>query len=84
MESLQRHTERRQGRKPVPEDVVSRLTELQRLTLVRLESFGWAIRYVRRPLFNDQVVIVTDPTGKDVAILTEDGKLDRSSRLRIR
>lgn len=78
------YRERRQGQKSVPDDVMSRLTELQRLTLARLESFGWSIKYVRRPLFNDQVVIVSDPTGKDFAVLDEEGRLDRSSRLKIR
>ena len=76
--------ERRQGQKAVPDDVFTRLTELQRLSLARLESFGWTIRLVRRPLFEDQVIVVADPTGKDVAILDEDGQLDRDTPITIR
>lgn len=78
------YKERRQGKKAIPDDVLNRLTELQRLTLARLESFGWSIKLVRRPLFEDQVIIVSDPTGKDVAILDEEGQLDRSTQLTIR
>ena len=78
------YRERRQGQKAVPDDVISRLTELQRLSLARLESFGWSIKLVRRPLFGDLVIVVSDPTGKDVAVLDEEGQLDRTTQLTIR
>jgi hypothetical protein len=78
------YKERRQGQKAVPDDVFTRMTELQRLALARLESFGWSIRLVRRPLFEDPVIVVSDPTGKDVAVLDEEGQLDRNTRLTIR
>ncbi len=76
--------ERRQGQKAVPDDIPARLTELQRLTLARLESFGWSIKLVRRPLFEDLVVVVSDPTGNNLAVLDENGQLDKAHELVIR
>ena len=62
----------------------SRLTELQRRTLAGLENFGWSVRFVRRPLFQEQVVVLVDPTGKQHAILCEDGSIDRNLDIEIR
>jgi hypothetical protein len=76
--------ERRVGQKPVPDDLLSRLNELQRLTIRRLEAFGWKIRFVRRPSFTEPVVVVTDPSGKDSAVVDEHGHLDRSTKLDMR
>jgi hypothetical protein len=60
------------------------LTELQKLTIGRLSNFGWTLNFVRRPPFLDPIVVVRDPSGKDFAILTEDGQLDRDTDLRMR
>lgn len=70
--------ERRKGQEAVPNDLRSRLTELQRHTLASLENFGWSVRFVRRPLFQDQVVVLVDPSGQQHAILHEDGSIDRN------
>jgi len=76
--------ERRRDQEPVPGDIRSRLTELQRRTLAGLENFGWSVRFVRRPLFQEQVVVLVDPTGQQHAILREDGSIDRNLDIEIR
>ncbi len=76
--------ERRIGLNAIPMDIKSRLTGLQRGTLARLEGFGWSIKFVRRPLFQEQLIILVDPSGVDHAILTEDGALDRNIDLALR
>jgi hypothetical protein len=76
--------ERRIGQKPVPDDLEARLSELQRLALKRLEAFGWKVLFVRRANLATPMVVVGGPRRRDVAVLTEDGQLDRSARITFR
>ena len=76
--------ERRAGQVAIPDDIKSRLNELQHQTLARLEGFGWSVAFVRRPLFQDQVVVLFDPSGRQHAILDEDGSIDKTTDLPIR
>lgn len=71
--------ERRIGADAIPEDLQARMTELQRHALRQLEGFGWSIRFVRRPLFQDLVIVLGDPSGERHAVLTEDGSIDRDT-----
>ncbi len=84
MNDSREQRERRTGQPPIPDDITSRLSMWQQQTLARLTGFGWSIRFVRRPLFQDQVVILTDPTGSEHAILNEDGSIDRKIDFDIR
>jgi len=76
--------ERRIDQNALPEDVKNRLTSEQITTVARLEGFGWSIRFVRRPLFQEQTVILFDPSGQRHAILEEDGSLDTSENVQVR
>jgi len=76
--------EHRIGLDAIPMDIKSRMTGLQRGTLARLEGFGWSIKFVRRPLFQEQIIVLVDSSGVDHAILTEDGQLDRNLDFAIR
>ncbi len=76
--------ERRTGQVAIPDDIKSRLNALQHQALCQLEGFGWSVGFVRRPLFQDQVVVLYDPSGQQHAILTEDGSIDRSTDIPIR
>ena len=84
MNEKQTSRERRIGEVAVPDDIRSRLNELQHQTLARIEGFGWSVGFVRRPLFQDQVVVLFDPSGKQYAILNEDGTLDQASEIVVR
>ena len=76
--------ERRIDQKAVPDDIKALLTSEQLLTVARLEGFGWSIKFVRRPLFQDHVVVLFDPSGKRHAILEEDGSLDTTTEIQVR
>jgi hypothetical protein len=56
----------------------------QLATLRSLESFGWELKFVRLPLFQDPVPIVFDGSRERFAILKADGTLDADPRLDIR
>ncbi len=76
--------ERRVGKVAIPDDMMSELTEMQHQTLARLEGFGWAVGFVRRPLFQERVVMLFDPSGQQHAILSEDGSIDKTTDVPVR
>lgn len=76
--------ERRVGAVAVPDDMMAELTEMQHQTLARLEGFGWAVGFVRRPLFQERVVMLFDPSGQQHAVLNEDGTIDKTSEIPVR
>jgi len=68
----------------VPADIRSQMTELQRHALANLEGFGWSMKFVRRPLFQEHIIVLVDPSGKQHAVLHDDGTIDRGLDFPIR
>jgi hypothetical protein len=56
----------------------------QLATLHSLESFGWELKFVRLPLFQDPVPVVFDGSRERFAILKPDGTLDEEPGIDIR
>jgi hypothetical protein len=68
-----------------PGSVMKRqLNEDQRLTLAELESFGWELKFIRRPLFQTSVPVVFDSDRKTFAVLEPDGTLNENPGFDIR
>ena len=68
--------DKRKGDKPVPDDLHEHLNYAQLSLLRTIEGFGWSLKFVRRPLFREPVVVVTNPEGSTIGILEEDGRLN--------
>ncbi len=68
--------EKRTGNKPIPDNVVDYLNTAQLAELHKIEGFGWNVKYVRHPLFQDPVVFVSSADGQSIGILEEDGRLN--------
>jgi hypothetical protein len=68
--------DKRKGDQPVPDDLHEYLSYAQLALLNTIEGFGWSLKYVRRPLFREPVVVVTNPEGNTIGILEEDGRLN--------
>ncbi|QNP40608.1 hypothetical protein [Lysobacter solisilvae (ex Woo and Kim 2020)] len=60
------------------------LNEEQALTLSELERFGWELRFVRKPLFQDAIPVVADGDRKSFSVLNPDGSLDDHPALKLR
>lgn len=71
---------------PIPDDLETLLTPAQMTTLQKVESFGWKLFFVRRPLFQNVVAVIKCPDGENctTAILEEDGTLNKNHDLVIR
>ncbi|MGH8122107.1 MAG: hypothetical protein ACREPT_04990 [Rudaea sp.] len=60
------------------------LNAVQAITLVNLERFGWELKFIRRPLFQQVVAVVFDSDRKHYAILEPDGTLNEKPDFDIR
>ena len=76
--------ERRQDKPAVSAALRAQLNEDQLMTLRELERFGWELKFVRRPPFQDAIPVVFDGDRKTFAVLRADGTLDEESGLVIR
>jgi len=77
--------DKRQNAEKEPGSVLKRqLNDDQRLTLAELEGFGWELKFIRRPLFQDPVPVVFDSDRKRFAVLERDGTLNESPGFDIR
>lgn len=77
-------SEKRRGDYPVPDRGIEMLNEMQRLALFRIESFGWQLHFIRRPLFQEPVAVVIDNAGQKIGVLEEDGRINMDPDIRVR
>lgn len=76
--------DRRGAQKAVPIDLGRYLNQSQLLALNSLESFGWHLWFVRRPLFMQPIVVVANSGSTQHAQLEEDGSVNLKPPLNLR
>ena len=76
--------ENRRGVNPIPDNLKEVLNEAQLLTLSNMEGFGWILKFVRRPLFQEVVPMLFHPDSKQYGVLKDDGTLNTQSDINIR
>ena len=77
-------TEKRERMSPVPKNYRSYMNDAQQCQLRTIEGFGWNVLFIRRPMFNKSVVVVTSQEGNSLGILEEDGRLNLEPNIEIR
>ena len=76
--------EQRIGKPPVPENLVDTLNEEQIVTLRRMEAFGWELKFIRRPLFQDVLPVMFHNDSNQFGVLEDDGTLNMQRDLNVR
>ena len=76
--------ERRKGDIPIPDDLKEVLNDAQLRALSGMKYLGWKLQYVRRPLFQEPVLVVHYPDDDRIGILDKDGKINMQSEIRAR
>ncbi len=76
--------DKRGQQKAIPIDLGRYLNNLQLLALHSLESFGWSLWFIRRPLFLEPIVVVSSPDTNKFAVLEEDGSVNMRPELQVR
>lgn len=83
-QKVQAHHERRRGESAIPCNLRSYLNDEQRRVLRQVGGFGWKLAIIRRPLFQDPVVIISDADEKQYSVLQGDGAIDAEPNIFIR
>lgn len=60
------------------------LNQDQLLALAELEKFGWELKFIRKPMFQQPIPVVFDSDRKHYAVLKDDGTLDENPGFDIR
>ncbi len=76
--------ERRRDEKPVPDNLSKYLNGAQLQELHNVESFGWELMFVRRPLFQETVAVIIDAQGHIMGVLEEDGTINKEAEVILR
>lgn len=74
----------RKGNKALPGNASRYLNEAQQDQLRVIEGFGWSLKFIRRPLFQDPIPIVMSPDGGSIGVLETDGRLNLDANIEIR
>lgn len=70
---------------PPPSRALERLLNPAQIdTLRSLASFGWELKFVRKPLFQPAIPIVLDGDRRSYAVIEEDGTLNENPPFKIR
>lgn len=60
------------------------LNQDQQIALAELEKYGWELKFIRRPMFQQPIPVVFDSDRKNYAVLNPDGTLDENPGFNIR
>ena len=76
--------EKRKGVNPIPGVLRKELNEAQLFALNYMEEDGWVLEYIRRPLFQDVVPVLSHPDSGKFGVLESDGTLNKQPDIKIR
>lgn len=69
---------------PVPDNLVKYLNEDQLMAYHSVERFGWYIKFIRRPLFQRPMCVLSNPEGSKLALLETDGSINEDAEILLR
>ena len=76
--------EKRKGERPIPDNLEDLLNVMQQITLGEIGKFGWELRFIRMPLFQEAVPVVFSGDGDQIGVLEEDGRLNLQPNIEYR
>lgn len=76
--------EKRHNDAPIPRNLEDWLTKEQLLAIKAVEKFGWELKFLRRPVFQDPIVVLFSPDGSKIGIMDKDGKIDVNPDITLR
>ncbi len=76
--------EKHTGLKPIPDDLKEVLNKAQWQTLKGVEYSDWVLKFVRRPLFKEPVIVVHNKKDNRIGVLEKDGSINMRPNIKIR
>ena len=68
--------EKRKGDQAIPDNLRELLTPAQVKTLDGIQLLGWHLKFVRRPLFQDPIPVVSNAGNDQIGMLDPDGRIN--------
>ena len=78
------HKEKRKGIKPIPDNPLGYLNDAQQFTYRRITASGWRIKFIRRPMYQNPVCVMTDPDETMLALIEKNGYLNKQPDIPLR
>ncbi len=78
------HEHKRGEVDPVPDNLLKFLNEDQLMAYHGVERFGWYIKFIRRPLFQRPMCVLSNPEGTKLAVLEDDGSINEDAKILLR
>ena len=76
--------EKRRGDSPVPDNLEDYLNGEQMTALRQIQAFGWELKFVRRPLFQEPIAVIVNNDGDRLGTLETDGRIELRSDFNLR
>lgn len=76
--------EKRKGDTPIPDNLEEVLNEPQRRALPGIVQSGWELRFLRRPLFQEPVLLLRNPNNNRTGVLDRDGRIKIRADIKVR
>lgn len=76
--------EKRRGDSPVPDNLEDYLNGEQMTALRQIQAFGWELKFVRRPLFQEPIAVIINNDGDRLGTLEADGRIELRSDFNLR
>ncbi len=76
--------DKRTGQQAVPDNLEDWLTPEQMQMLHQIESFGWKIKFIRRPVFQDPIIVLVSDNEKKIGVLEKDGRINMDPDITLR
>ena len=76
--------EKRRGDSPVPDNLEDYLNGEQMTALRQIQAFGWELKFVRRPLFQEPIAVIINNDGDRLGTLETDGRIELRSDFNLR
>ncbi|WP_083608002.1 hypothetical protein [Teredinibacter haidensis] len=82
--SVSGRPDRRDRSRPIPYNFKEYLNDDQSLSLTQMEGFGWQLAFIRRPLFQDAVLVVCNDDKSQYGVLEIDGSINMDVMVTLR
>ena len=76
--------EKRSRQQPIPDNLRQILNSKQHAALEMIQSLGWQLKFVRRPMFMEAQPVVYNAKFDQIGVLDVDGNIDLELELNIR
>ena len=77
-------SERRENKQLTKDEVKKVLNKKQLATLIECQYFDWVLKFIRRPLFQEPVLVIYNTKYTLIGVLDQDGRINLDTEIMLR